>query len=256
MFVLSVASHAAVSQGLLALDTSATEDRVTDSSASTDAASALGLSGPPVQLRVTVYSGDLDDPNHDTAERVAEKRFKDGISDLVFPILKIEDIHELLQSYAYFNKLQPAERVQRFEQGAGIFLVPDDDPGFVKHLSIIGHGSAGSTTKEAFYSFGEVAYRTSELGEMRQNGLDLSRYMIENGTLVLEGCQAGLGEPGRLFLFQIGRIFFGKKKGVIIANTTSSMGIAGEIVGGNPRKLHWPRDWADYPVFQHLPRFF
>lgn len=198
------------------------------------------------KISVTVYTGDTSDPAHETAKRIAEKRFQTGEADLAFPIGRIEDIHNTLQFYAYQNKLQPEARREAWEQGGDFFLVPDEDPGFVQTISIIGHGRAGKKGKEPFYGFGEVAYKTSELAKLYENGLDLSRYMVNGGTVVLDGCEAAAGEEGRLFLFQIGRIFFGSKKiGHIKANTTVSMAIAGEMVGGSRRDLAWPADFSD-----------
>lgn len=207
-----------------------------------EAAGTVGLN-----IDVTVYSGDTSDPLHETAKGIAESRYKTGKTNLAFPINRIEDLHQTLQLYAYLNKLQPEERIEKWKREGNFFLVPEDHPGFVNKITIIGHGRAGTKGKEPFYGFGGVAYKTSELAGLHQNGLDFSRYMISGGTVFLEGCEAAAGEEGRLFLFQIGQIFFGsRKKGRIKANTTVSMPIAGEIVGGSARELVWPDDFSDY----------
>ena len=245
MAILDFVTNALTSYGLVALKTDAADDAVTDGSAATSTESVFGTPTPSRRIHVTAYSGDTNDPRYDLGKGVAEQRRKDGISDLVFPIMKIEDIHDLLQTYAFLKKLQPEAERERFMVDGG-YLVPDDDLGFVRYLSILGHGSAATKNKKAFYSFGETAYIASELGEMRNNGLDLSRYMLDNGKVVLEGCKAAVGEPGRELMFQMGRIFFGKKRGMLVANLGDSMPIAGEIVGGNPRQFLWPKDFADF----------
>ncbi len=200
-------------------------------------------------IDVTFYSGDPFDPNYETSKTIAESRYKKGETNLAAPISQIEDIHTILQTYAYLNDLVSPSRKQEWEQKQNFFLVPDNHPGFVRKISIIGHGTAGKKGKEPFYGFGSIAYKTSELREMHSNGLSFSRYMVNNGKVVLEGCEAAAGPPGKQFLLQVGQIFFGSgKKGIVRGNTGKSVGFAGEMMGGGAIEFNWPADFINLDI--------
>jgi Domain of unknown function (DUF4157) len=208
--------------------------------------SETGTTTSQRKLDVTVVTGDTRDPLHDRAQAIAKGRLEAGESDIAIAIMKIEDIHNFLQLSAARLLLVPQERIDKWMQGGDFYLVPDEHPGFVNKLSIIGHGREGKKGDEPFYQFGALAYTTSDLAALHSNGLDFSRYMVSGGAVVLEGCDAAAGDAGRLFMFQIGQIFFGSNKsGRITANTEKSMPFAGTVIGGSPRTLNWPSDFLD-----------
>ncbi|NEQ45462.1 MAG: DUF4157 domain-containing protein [Leptolyngbya sp. SIOISBB] len=203
----------------------------------------------PSAIDVTFYSGDPDDPAAATSKAIAESRYAKGTADVVAPIRRIEDIHHILQLYAYFNNVVPQQRKQAWDDGKEAFLVPDNHPGFVRSISVIGHGVAGKKDREPFYGFGEIAYKTSELAAFHRHGLSFSRYMVDGGKVVLEGCDAAAGQAGRLFLLQIGQIFFGAgKQGLVRGNTGKSMGFAGEMLGGGAIEFKWPHEFLDLDI--------
>lgn len=202
--------------------------------------------GGAISLKLTAFTGDPADPAADSAKGVAKKRVEEGSVDAAFPISKLEDIPMTLDKAAFKLGLISRSRVDEFNNpdgSGGLHLLPAGHPGFVRHLDIIGHGKAGTKSSEPFYGFGSTALKTSELANLHANGLDLSRYMIDGGTLVLEGCNTAKGAAGKLYMLQVGRMFFGKKNGTIKANSAATFAFAGEMVGGDQQTFNWPGDF-------------
>ena len=202
---------------------------------------------------ITVFSGDKTDPAQSGSESIVKHRLKSGETNFGIPIMTIDDIHNKLQLLALQTNMVSQERIEEWKEVGNSFLVPDNHPGFVNRLSIIGHGQKGTENNEAFYAFGGIFYKTTELEARHRNGLDLSRYMSNGGTVILEGCDAAAGDAGHKFLFQIGQIFFGSKKtGQIIANTgktTSNVGLGFTVT--NSVERNWPKDFSNLMVSEH-----
>ena len=116
---------------------------------------------------------------------------------------------------------------------------------FVRELKVLGHGNTGTSENEVLYQFGAL-YTTPELRKVLTTGLDMSRYMIDGATLHLEGRLVGKGELGRQYLALVGALFFGSKRGYIIANTCLASGsvLPAQITPCGPRTLAWPGDFA------------
>ena len=133
---------------------------------------------------------------------------------------------------------------------------------FVRELKVLGHGNSGELEKHVGYQFGAF-YNTPELREVMRSGLDFSRYMIDGATLHLEGCLVGKGELGRRYLALVGEMFFGSKRGYIVANTCLASGsvLPSQIAPCGPRTLAWPGDFGDLagtadrcdPLLQNVP---
>lgn len=110
---------------------------------------------------------------------------------------------------------------------------------FIAVLHFMGHGVAKGDERK-FY-FGDHYYPL-ELVKTYRDGI-YEKFVLDGGTVIMEGCEVAKGERGKEFLGEIARITFGEKNGYIKGNQCEAKAAAGGVNDCDPVTYKWPSDF-------------
>lgn len=178
---------------------------------------------PPKHLVLYFYSRIPVDINVSEAQSQAKAlasyapRIRQDIA-----IESLEEIFAILQLMANQIGSQTKEKV----------------PPFVSEIHILGHGKPGE------FNIGSKSYDSTYFKKLAKGRAE--EYLEDNAAIFLDGCLAGSDAVGKEFLYQIGRVFFGNKRGSITANTGVVVPVinreSGKMGSTKPVTLRYPEN--------------
>lgn len=104
---------------------------------------------------------------------------------------------------------------------------------FISELHLLGHGNPGK------FEIGNYMYDAEYLKKLDKGKAE--KYLLPNAKIYLVGCLAAKGPEGKEFLYQIGRVFLGKKHGFIQGNTSEVIAY-GHMVTKDHVRLEYPQN--------------